>query len=68
VEALAQSRHVRIADVPAVLAKVRRDPIGTRALARQRRLDRIRLIRPARLPDRRHVIDVDVQPLMPDRA
>ncbi len=48
----------------AVLAQVRRDPIGARVLADARGEHRIGLVRAARLTDRRDVVDVDVETLV----
>ena len=56
-----QALDVVVADVPAVLAQVRRDAVRARVEAHARGLDRIRVRRAARVAERGHVIDVDVQ-------
>ena len=56
-----QRVHVAVLDVAAVLAQVQRDVVGARLLGQQRGMDRIGIARAARLPQRRHVIDVDAQ-------
>lgn len=56
-----QPTDVVILNVPAILAQVRRDPVRSSALGRERRHDRIGLVRAPRLPYRGYVIDVDVE-------
>jgi hypothetical protein len=56
--------HVVILDVSSIFAQVRGDSIGPGALAQLSRGDRIGLLGPSRLTDRRDVVDVDVQTLM----
>ena len=52
---------VGILDVPAVFAEVCGDAVGAGALAELGGGDRIRLVGTARLTERRHVIDVDIE-------
>jgi hypothetical protein len=52
---------VGILDVPAVFAEVRGDAVGAGAYAEFGGGDRIRLVGPARLTERRDVIDVDIE-------
>jgi len=59
--ALAQLAHVAVLDVAAILAQVHRDPVGSRALRGQGPGDGIGLDPAASLPQRGHVVDVDVQ-------
>ena len=47
--------------MPAIFAQVDGDAVGAAALRRQRRLDDVRVRRPARLPDRGDVVDVDAE-------
>ena len=53
---------VVIADMAAILAQMRRDPVGAGGDRNLRRPQRIRMIAPARIAHRRHVIDVDAKP------
>ena len=55
---------VGILDVAAILAEMRRDPVGARALADGDGPRGHRLLASARLTHRRNVIDVDVEALM----
>ena len=57
----AQLLHVALLDVAPVLAQVHGDAVGTRGLRRQRRLDRVRIVDPARLPKGGDVVDVDAE-------
>ena len=54
----AQSRQVGVLNVPTILAEVHRDAVGATRLRLERRLDRIGLVCPTRLPHRRYVVDV----------
>ncbi len=58
---LAQQAHVAILDVAAVLAQVHGDAVGAGELDERRRPQRIGIRRAARLAQRRHVVDVDVE-------
>jgi hypothetical protein len=58
----AQALDVGIVDVTPVLAQVRRDSVGSRLLAQPGGRRRVGLVGPPCLPQRRHVIDVDVEP------
>jgi hypothetical protein len=53
---------IGILDVTPVFSQVNGDPVGTSPLAQQRCFHRIGLVGPARLPDCRHMVYVDVQP------
>jgi hypothetical protein len=55
---------ISIVDVPPVLAEVGGDAIGAGFLARERDLHRVGFRGAARLPNRRDVIDVDVESLV----
>ena len=55
---------VGVLNVPAVLAEMRGDPVGARALADRDRLSRHWLLATPCLPHGRDVIDVDVEALM----
>jgi len=59
-----QSLDVVVLNVAPVLSEVSGDPIRAGLLAEQSCGDRIGLGGATRLPDRRHVIDIDVQALM----
>jgi hypothetical protein len=50
--------------VAAILAKVRRDTIGSRLLARECGGDRIRFVSPSCLTNRGYVVNVDEQSLV----
>gem|GEM_PF-78035 len=54
----AQPRQVGILNVPTILAEVHRDAVGATRLRLERRLDRIGLVCPTRLPHRCNVVDV----------
>ena len=58
----AHGAHVAVLDVPAILAQVQRDRIGAPLLGDQRGKQRVRRTAAARLAQRRHVVDVDVEP------
>lgn len=59
-----QSRDVGVLNVPSILAEMRRDTVRPRLFAQQRGLDGIWFGSTSGLPDGRHVVDVDVQPLV----
>src|SRR5690606_19386831 len=56
---LAQAAHVLVLDVPAVLAQVHGDAVGTAQMRLDGGPDRVGLPGAARLPDGGHVVDVD---------
>jgi hypothetical protein len=45
--------------MPPVFPEVHGDTVGAGLLGQERRFHRIRHVDPARLPDRRHMIDID---------
>jgi hypothetical protein len=55
---------VVVLNVPPIFPEMSRDPVSAGLLACHGRLHRVRLRRAARLPDRCHVIDVDVEALV----
>jgi len=65
---LAQAAHVVVLDVPPIFAKMHRDSVGAAELRLDRGRDRVRLQGAPRLPDRRHVIDVDAEFRHPTRV
>src|SRR5438552_7709616 len=56
-----QGAHIGVLDVTAVLTQVARDAVGAAALGRFGRPHRVGLVGAARLAQRRHVINVDVE-------
>ena len=58
---LAQDRQVAVLDVAAILAQVERDAVGPAQFGQRGRPDRVGLVGPPRLPDGRHVVDVDAE-------
>ena len=57
----AKPAHVLVLDVPAVFAQVHGDAVGAAQMRFGRRPDRVRLVGPTRLPQRRDVVDVDAE-------
>ena len=62
VHRLAQDFEIPIVHVPAVLAHVQRDLVGAAQLGQRGRRHRVWISPAPRLPQRRHVVDVDAQP------
>jgi hypothetical protein len=60
-DALLERPDIAVVDVPAILAQVHGDPVRPGQLAFGRRPHRVRLIRPPRVADGRHMIDIDVE-------
>jgi len=56
-----QAVDVIIRDVPAVFAKMRGDSVGARVGRDVSGANRVRMIAPARVPDRRDVVDIDAE-------
>ena len=56
-----QNLHVPVLNVTPVFPEMNRDAVGARVLREHGRFDWIRIQRAARLPERGHVIDVDVE-------
>ena len=56
---LPQHLDIAVVDVPSIAAKMHGDPLGARQLTEQRRGDRLRLARVARLAHGGDVVDVD---------
>ena len=54
-----QSVDVGVGDVPPVFAQVRRDAVGPRPLGGLGGAQRIGMLSPASIPDRRDMVDVD---------
>ena len=48
--------------MPSVFTQMDRDPVSPGRLSRERSLQRVRIVRAPRLTERRHMIDVDVEP------
>ena len=61
-QAAAQLLDVAFLDVAAVLAQVDGDALGAGRLGGERYLHRIRVVDPARLPERGDVVDVHAEP------
>jgi hypothetical protein len=61
VHLLAQPAHVLVLDVAPVLAQVHGNAVGAAQVRLDRGPERVRLVRPARLSQRRHVVDVYAQ-------
>jgi len=60
-DAAREGHHIRILDVPPVLAQMHRDAVGAAALGGRGSLHRVRFVRLARFAQGRDVIDVDVE-------
>jgi len=58
----AQHYDIFVLNVPAVFTQVQRNGVGPCFFRKQRRLDRIGISGPTRLPQRGNVIDVNTQP------
>src|SRR5690606_19567782 len=58
---LDQEPHVPVLDVAPILAQMNGDPVRAAELRQDRGPHRVRLVRPPRLANRCHVIDVDVE-------
>ena len=63
-----QAIDVRVRNMTAVLAQVGRDPVGFGAQGDLGRPQGIGQVAAARVPDRRHVVDVDAEPERTDHA
>ena len=60
-EPSAQFLDVALLDMAPVLAQVHGDAVGARRLGHQRRLDGVRVVDPARLPEGGDVVDIDAE-------
>ena len=56
-----EQQHVALLDVPAILAQVHGDAVGTRLFSIQRRLDRVWVTRTPGLAQGGHMVDVHAE-------
>jgi len=60
-DGLAETLNIGIAYVAPVFTKMRRDALGTSAKTRERRLNRIGVRGASRIPQRSHMVDIDMK-------
>ena len=56
-----ENPHIPVANMTTIFTQMHGNPVGSGQFTLHRRPDRIRLVRPAGLTNRRHVIDIDIQ-------